>query len=82
LTTHDVHIFEKMTSHAKKLNATIPKCGNSGTSPVLMASKNDYVRPIIIIEPNYFGLVLSKMNFVKASNPTLNIGYILSICKI
>ncbi len=80
LTTHNVHTFEKMTSHAKKLDATVPKC--SGTSLVLMASKNDHVRPIITIEPNCFGLVLSKMSFVKAPNPTLNIGHILSICKI
>jgi len=51
-----------------------------GHPQVLMASKNDYVRPILTIEPNCFGLVLSKMNFVKASNPTLNIGHILSRC--
>jgi hypothetical protein len=82
LTTYDVHTFEKMTSHAKKLDATIPRCGNNGTSPILMASKNNYVRPIITIEPSFFGLVLSNTNFVKTSNPTLNVGCILSICKI
>lgn len=57
-----------------------------GTAPALMASKNDCVRPanmgpVITIEPSCFGLVLSKMNFVKASNPALNSGRILSICK-
>jgi hypothetical protein len=82
LTTHDVHTFEKMTSHAKNLDAIIPRCGNNGTSQIIMASKNDYVRLIITIEPNCFGLVLSNMSFVKASNPTLNVGRILSICKI
>lgn len=58
-----------------------------GTAPILMASKNDCVRPanmgpVITIEPICFGLALSKMSLVKASSPALNSGRILSICKV
>jgi hypothetical protein len=52
-----------------------------GTFPIILASKNDGVRHVITIEHNYFGLILSKMSFIKTINPTLNLSCILSIFK-
>jgi hypothetical protein len=56
-----------------------------GTAPLLMASRNDCVRPasigpVMTVAPTCLGLVRSNTNFVSASRLALNSGRNLSVC--